>query len=190
MKIYKIQNYKLHTWLWLSQSRRFLKSVCLKMAIVLSCRIWTGRESQSFAPAYTNIVCPILVLTFGKSNNVSSRSSRLLTLRRNLKIPNSCSGQSKLFKILKISANLKNHLLLSKVKSFSSLRISWVHVFLPTFSIILIARFCTTSTPSLETLDHAFRLPAVHQPFIFWFVSFFLLSFPSFMTGYFLFNIS
>ena len=99
----------------LSQSRRYLKCVCLKMAIVLSCRIWTGREFQSFAPAYANIVCPILVLTFGKSNNVSSRSSRLLTLRRNLKIPNSCSGQSKLFKIVKINTNLKN-LLLSKLK--------------------------------------------------------------------------
>ena len=132
LKIYKIQSYKLHTWLWLSQSRRYLKSVCLKMAIVLGCRIWTGREFQSFAPAYASL-----------ANNVSSRSSQLLTLRRNLKIPNSCPGQ---FKIVKISTNLKNILLLSKVKCFSSLRISWVHLFLPTFSIILIARFCTSST--------------------------------------------
>ena len=115
----------------LSQSRRYLKCVCLKMAIVLTCRIWTGREFQSYAPAYASL-----------ANNVSSRSFRLLTLRRNLKIPNSCPGQ---FKIVKISTNLKN-LLLSKVKSFSSLRISWVHVFHSTFSIILIARFCTSST--------------------------------------------
>ena len=75
--------------------KRYLNNVCLKIVIVLSCRIWLGREFQSFAPAYANIVCPILVLAFGKSNKVSSRSSLFLTLLRNLKTLNPDPLQNK-----------------------------------------------------------------------------------------------
>ena len=78
------------------------------IAFVLYIYIYIYPDIQSFYPAYANIVCPIFVLTFGKSNNVSSRSSLFLALLRNLKTSNNCSGHFKLFRILKISTYLKN----------------------------------------------------------------------------------
>ena len=71
-----------------------------------------------------------------------SWSSLFRRVLLNSKIPKSCLGQFKWLKILKIIINLKNRLLLYRDKSFSSLRISWVHSFLP---------FCKKNSQTCQT---------------------------------------
>ena len=116
-----------------------------------------GKELQSFAPAYLYMDCPIALLTFRRSSYVLSRKSLSCILRLNLKISLDWSGQSKLCNIIKIRINRKKSRLLFNVNNFNSLRISCVHFRRTWWRIILMARFCSSSTRLVWVDRHSNR---------------------------------
>ena len=96
--------------------KKVCKKYLFKNIIEVISLIYIGKEFQSFAPVYLNIAWPILHFTSGRCSPVLSRSSLFRRVLLKVKIPNSCRGQPKLFKILKIIINLKNRLLLYRDK--------------------------------------------------------------------------